>query len=162
MNIIAIDPGNEQSGVVLMSDDYRPVRFGKLDNDSVLGFMHEASDAEAVVIEMVSSYGMPVGRSVFDTCVWIGRFTALAIDKGVPYEYIERPEVKLNICGQRRAKDANIRQALIDRFAEHDYETGKGTKKDPDWFFGFKADVWQAYALGVTWLDRKAEEGRNG
>ena len=45
-------------------------------------------------------------------------------------------------------KDGNVRQALIDRFGV------VGTKKDPGWFYGFHADIWQAYAVGVTYMDR--------
>ena len=53
-----------------------------------------------------------------------------------------------------RAKDANIRQALVDRFAPGQPNHGKGTKDEPGWFHGFRADVWQAYALAVLVADR--------
>ena len=69
-----------------------------------------------------------------------------------------RGEEKINLCGSAQAKDANIRQALIDRFART--ANGKGTKKEPDFFYGFAADAWQAYACGVTWMD-KMKEGQN-
>lgn len=96
---------------------------------------------------MVASYGMPVGETVFQTCVWIGRFIQQIDEIGKEYSYIYRKDEKINICHSMKAKDSNIRQALIDRFGE------VGTKKNPGWFYGFKADIWQAYAVGITYLD---------
>ena len=75
--IIAIDPGNTQSGYcVIDRSTLRPLEFGKIDNAELL---QKLSSARAqgwrwAVIEMVASYGMSVGREVFDTVLWIGRF----------------------------------------------------------------------------------------
>lgn len=80
---------------------------------------------DKVIIEMVASYGMPVGKEVFDTCVWIGRFKQRALSEGKEVEYIYRKDEKMNICHSMKAKDSNIRQALIDRFGV------VGTKKNP-------------------------------
>lgn len=159
MRIMAIDPGNIQSAYCIM-DGYKPVEFGKVDNKALLRKIHAIdigmSDPPGrLVIEMVASYGMPVGKEVFDTCVWVGRFWE-AFDSGY-VSLIYRMEEKQMLCHDSRAKDANIRQALIDRFAEHDLKNGKGTKNNPDWFYGFAADVWAAYAVGVTWLDKEQE-----
>ena len=74
---------------------------------------------------MVASYGMAVGQTVFETCVWIGRFIQQVDYIGKKYNYIYRKDEKMNICHSMKAKDSNIRQALIDRFGE------VGTKKNP-------------------------------
>ena len=150
MKILAIDPGNTESAYVLMDENYKPIEFGKVPNKQLLSYTYRC-DYEKVVIEMVASYGMAVGKEVFETCVWIGRFHERAqqdIDSR-EVKYIYRKDVKLNLCGQTRAKDANIRQALIDRFGI------VGTKKNPGWFYGFKSDIWSAYAVGVTYYDSK-------
>ena len=152
MKILAIDPGNIESAYVIMGEDYKPLEFGKVDNNNLLEYMH-IPIYDKVVIEMVASYGMAVGATVFETCVWIGRYLQAA---GVVTERIYRKDVKMNLCGQTRAKDSNIRQALIDRFAKHDLKNGKGTKGNPDWFYGFKSDIWAAYAVGVTYFDKVA------
>lgn len=159
--LLAIDPGNTMSAYVLM-DGYHIVSAHKEANEDVLtaipDIWHSSINPGGrteIVIEMVESYGMAVGREVFETCVWIGRFCQAAISMGYDVDFVTRKAVKLNLCGNPRAKDANVRQALVDRFAQHDLKNGKGTKKNHDWFYGFAADMWAAYAVGVTWLDSR-------
>lgn len=153
MNILAIDPGNAESAYVIMdSVTYKPVEFAKIKNEVLLeklydehqDFSYKFSQPPHSVIEMVACYGMAVGKEVFDTCVWIGRFyEAIACA-----QLMVRKEVKMNLCHTNKAKDGNIIQALKDRFGD------KGTKSAPGFFYGFKADCWQAFALGVTYIDQ--------
>lgn len=147
--ILAIDPGNVESAYVLMDKQYKPIQIGKIKNGDLIDIVKN-TDADYVVIEMIASYGMAVGESVFETCVWIGRFyEAARLSDCKAIDRIYRKDVKMNLCQSMRAKDSNIRQALIDRFGE------VGTKKNPGWFYGFKSDIWQAYAVGTTFLDRE-------
>ena len=153
--ITAIDPGTTQSAFCSIdSNTYRPVAFAKIDNERLLMSLRLVP-IEAVVIERLACYGMPVGREVLETCEWVGRFTEAACRAGMAVHYIYRQDEKMTLCHNARANDATIKRALIDRFAQHDLRSGKGTKVNPDWFYGFAADVWQAYAVGVTWLDKE-------
>lgn len=154
--ILAIDPGNIESGIVLLDDDLKIIEAEKLDNKNILGriLTSQYADVKYIAIEMIASYGMAVGQTVFETCVWIGRFKeALLFTTGVEATFIYRKDEKMNLCGSMKAKDSNIVQALIDRFAQNTPNKGKGTKKEPGWFYGFKKDIWQAYAVGVTYYD---------
>jgi hypothetical protein len=155
--ILAIDPGPQQSGYAIVDQNYHATDFGKVPTEDLLLKVGDSFDA--VVIEMVSHYGtgMPAGKEVFDTCVWIGRFLQHFTVCRIPVQQMFRKDVKLNLCGSVRAKDSNIIQALVDRFASGQPNYGKGTKKAPGWFYGFKADVWQAYALAVTYIDKQRE-----
>ena len=156
MIVLAIDPGNEYSAWVLIdTETYRPLKFDKANNLIVLHDIAYELDFDSAVIEKVASYGMPVGESVFDTCIWTGRFEQCIEDfRRMPVHTVKRYEVKMNMCHDSRAKDSNIIQALCDRFAPGQINRGKGTKKEHGWFYGFRADIWQAYALGVTYIDR--------
>ena len=111
------------------------------------------NNVDHVSIEMIKSYGMPVGATVFETCVWIGRYLELLLDLFVDVDLVYRGDVKLHHCHSSKAKDSNISQALVDRFAPDVRNRGKGTVADPGWFYGFKADIWQAYALAVYTAD---------
>ena len=159
--IFSIDPGNEQSAYVLLNDDLSVVRKDKVENNELLNIINTIfylernndcefkSNIEHVAIEMVASYGMAVGKSVFETCVWIGRFyQAIYEQSNINATLIYRNEEKMYLCGNMRAKDSNIRQALIDRFGV------VGTKKNPGFFYGFKKDIWQAMAVAVTYHDK--------
>lgn len=156
--ILAIDPGNVQSAYCLIDEEYRIIEAAKAPNIEVqqaIDRIAQNDDVE-VVIEKVACYGMPVGKEVFDTCEWIGRFAEQLHNYWPGYEakYIYRQEEKKLICHSMTAADSNIRRALIDRFAKFDFKNGKGTKKEPDFFYGFKADMWAAFAVGVTYLDK--------
>lgn len=157
--LLAIDPGTTESAwVVVDESSMRPVLHGKEKNESLL-YGCRIMDADRACIEMVASYGMPVGREVFDTCVWIGRFEQVLKDRGMQVDRVYRKDEKLTICNNSRANDATIRQALIDRFAYGVPNKGKGTKAKKGWFYGFKADIWQAYAVAVTAIEREKENG---
>jgi hypothetical protein len=155
--ILAIDPGNTMSAYALIGRDRRPQHVLKLPNAELLIALRDKAlgqAAEHTAIEMVASYGMAVGAEVFDTCVWIGRFhEAITRRTGREPALVKRHPVKLHHCGSARAKDSNITQALIDRFAPGQPNRGKGTKAQPGWFHGFAADIWQAYALAVYAAD---------
>lgn len=151
-SVLAIDPGNVESAYALIdTTTRRPVEFGKIPNPLLLDRLPNLAHGTVTAIEMVASYGMPVGREVFETCVWIGRYQQ-QISYRLP-QLVYRQPVKLHHCNSARAKDSNIIQALVDRFASGQPNKGKGTKADPGWFYGFAADVWQAYALAVYVAD---------
>jgi hypothetical protein len=154
MTVLAIDPGSAQSAWVLYNAEGAR-QFAIAPNDAVRRLLQESLDAfaaESLVIEEIASYGMPVGREVFQTVRWAGRFEETAINAGWPVvHYLPRRDVKLHLCGSARAKDANIRQALLDRFGGA--QKAVGCKKTPGPLYGVSKDVWAALALAVTWDD---------
>lgn len=150
MSVLAIDPGYTQSAVVLLQGDRPFVSFID-DNATVLAWLRRASIHDSpLVIEQVQSYGMAVGKEVFETCVWSGRFWEAWSPRAV--HQLPRREVKLHLCGQARAKDPNVRQALIDRYGPGK-EAAIGRKATPGPLYGIKSDLWAALAVAVTWAD---------
>lgn len=164
--VFAVDPANEKSGfAVIRIADYEPVYIGKVDNEELAEYIKTCpfKDSAVPVIEMIGHYGtgMPAGRTVFDTCIWIGRFMEIFdnnFELSSEATTLMRATIKTKICGVPKAKDANVIQALIDRFAPYTPNKGKGTKKEPGFFYGFKADIWQAYAVGVAYIDIMKEK----
>jgi hypothetical protein len=145
MLTIAIDPGPEESAYVVL-DASVPILFGKHPNAVVMSkLLLEAHLHDSLVIEQIASFGMPVGAEVFETVFWSGRF---AQAWGREFHRIKRHEVKMHLCQNTRAKDGNIRQALIDRFG------GKAATKKGGCLYGVSGDVWAALAVGVTFCDR--------
>lgn len=90
---------------------------------------------------------MPVGAEVFETVFWSGRF---AQAWGLNFHRIKRHEVKMHLCHNMRAKDGNIRQALIDKLGP------QGVKKSPGPTYGISGDCWSALAVAVTFVESKS------
>lgn len=157
MRIFAIDPGSEESAYVIYEAvGERPVRFAKVPNDGVITAMHMwGRRDDRLVVEMIASYGMPVGADVFGTCVWVGRFAQewnWTDEDSTPAAFVYRREVKLHLCNSARAKDANVRQALIDRYGGR--EKAIGRKATPGPLYGLSGDCWAALGVAVTAADR--------
>lgn len=155
--IFAIDPGTTESAYVLCEyPSMKPFLFDKIPNEEMILMIRNIClgyELELSAIEKIGSYGMPVGQETLDTCEWIGEFRRTLIDKGNKPVMIFRRQEKQDICHDMRANDATIRQALIDRFAYGVSNKGKGTKKEPGFFYGFRSDIWQAFAVAVTAAD---------
>lgn len=148
--ILAIDPGPENSawlawdgkvrdkGVIHKSEFH--TAFWKW---SVMG-----PNPSLIAIEMVACYGMPVGKEVFETCLQIGRIMEICHPK--PVRLVFRKDIKLHLCGSARAKDSNIRQALIDRVGP------QGKKASPGPTYGLAKHDWAALAIALYVADNPA------
>jgi hypothetical protein len=145
--ILAIDPGPEESAFVIL-DGNQLIEFGKIENDTLLDRLPSFRViVDHLAIEMIASYGMAVGREVFDTCVWIGRFVQAWRELNGSFDRVYRKDVKLHLCGQPRVKDSNIRAALIDRWG------GKQSTKRGGALHGVSKDVWAALGVAVTHVE---------
>ena len=158
MKIFAIDPGNKYSAFVLWNGT-EVLQHDIISNEGLLNqIIPELFDVKYKLvfhagIEMVASYGMPVGASIFETCVWIGRFQQRihTINNLTRIDLIFRKDIKMKFCQSMRAKDSNIRQSLIDRFGI------PGTKNNKGITYGLKADEWSAFAIAVYLFDNLQE-----
>jgi hypothetical protein len=159
VTILAIDPGPTESGWVLF--DERADRAGLdplaasgiTDNQQLIDWLRERQEwivADRYVFESISSYGMPVGFTIFQTVMWTGRFIEALHPHVVAL--VERRAVKLHVCGSARAKDANVRAALIDRYGGG-RASAIGTKKAPGPLYGIKSHMWPALALAITFAE---------
>jgi hypothetical protein len=109
MRILAIDPGTTESGYVIL-DGGNIEDKGILQNEIIRDLIKTASH-DLLTIEMIASYGKPVGKEIFQTCLWIGRFMECTKSKT---KLIERKDIKLFLCRSSTVKDPHVRQALVD------------------------------------------------
>ena len=104
--------------------------------------LHGYSQPVVLAIERFEARGMAISDDSIETVLWTGRFRQ-AWHSPEEVRMIRRSEVKLALCGTTRAKDANVRQAVIDRLGP------PGTKKQPGPTYGVTSHAWQALAVAL-------------
>lgn len=147
--ILGIDPGTSESAVVVYDPELRVIhRTATYPNQEMVEYLGMGG-SELLAVEMIASYGMAVGREVFETCVWIGRFVEAWAGE---FRMVYRKEVCKHICGTPHAKDPNVRRALLDLFpASGGGATPQvGTKSNPGPLFGISSHLWSALAVAIT------------
>lgn len=154
MIIFAVDPGTEKSGYVLFDTSEKKVlESGIVENIQLL----ESSawySCDIVCIEMIKSYGMPVGDTTFTTILWIGRIIQIAYQKGMPYKLLyKKIDINPTLCFSNKAKDANIRQAILDLFEPNGGGATPqiGTKSQPGRLYGVSSHALSALAVALTY-----------
>lgn len=145
--ILAIDNGNISSAF-LVWDGNEILDKGILLNHELLEYIYR-KHYDVCVIERIQSFGMSVGETIFESTHWAGRFHEAAESSGKKVIRIPRKDVKMNLCSSMRAKDTNIRQAIIDRLVP-----GTPIGKKPQGILkGVHADEWSALGLALTYQD---------
>lgn len=192
MLILAVDPGTARSAWVVLEGN-APIQFGIYGNEQLLEMLRNSPRSDCVaapdrchlVIEKIQAMGMSVGAEVFETVYWSGQFAEAWSRNGGFVDRVGRRDVKLHLCGTNRAKDVNVRQAIIDRFGGEtkaigsvkcvrckgrklvglgkkrgacDGCGGSGWKNPPGVLHGVGGDVWSAIAVGLTYYDASGAE----
>ena len=142
--ILAIDPGTTESAwLVLDIDRMVPVDFKMQTNKKVIDLVEGWRGY--IAIEIIKSYGNVIGDDMLQTVELIGALTHAA---EMPPFRLTRKEIVTHICGNPRARDKNVRQALLDRFGGRAIAQGK--KIDPGPLYGVVRDIWSALAISIT------------
>jgi len=153
--VTAIDPGYCRSAVVQW-DGNRILAMYEDDNEVILRCLSQLNivpSAHVLVIEGMQSFGMPVGREVFETVFWVGRFYEAWFQHQASLpKVIYRRQIKVWHCNNASAKDANIRASLIGKYGP------PGTKKAPGLTYGLKGDLWSAFAIATYWTETHRTE----
>lgn len=162
--VVAVDPGHARSAYAVLVRSrgaaYPTITHSGLEsNEAMLTILSNYSfDGHMLAIEKLQGMGMAVGQEVLDTALWSGRF--IQVWHPAPWCRVPRISVKVHLCGVAKAKDPNVRAAIMDRFGG---ASAKGTKAAPGPLYGVRADVWSAVGVGLTYLesdDRFNEGGK--
>jgi len=166
MSTLAIDPGTNQSAYCVIGDDNAILAMNIMPNDELCSFLQsdhlKVLQVELTAIEMIACYGMPVGRSTFETCVWIGRFVE-CINQGhpiLPIAKVFRKDIKLFLCNSVKSKDANVRQAIIDLYpASGGGKIGQiGIKSKRGPLYGVRSHIWAALATAIFYQENRGNK----
>lgn len=141
--IFAVDAGDKVSSWVLFDPAEQRIETKWLDmpNDDLLALIGTA-DYNVFAFERLAPMGFCVGKEVFDTIEWNGRFRhAAEIRNGVTVFPITRKQCVVHHTGSAKGGDSAIRTAMIARFGKENLP-------------GVTYDVWSALALSAFASDK--------
>jgi hypothetical protein len=149
MKLLAIDPGNKESGYVIIGQAapssrllFEITEHGNIPNFELLKIIQNNLEGiDTGLVEMIQSYGMSVGETVFDTCRWIGKFELRMLDNSWKTALIKRKEIVNYHCSSAAVKnpDSLIRKRMIEKYP-------KESK-------GVTSHAWQALGLATMYLE---------
>ena len=127
--VIAVDPGNQFSAYAeFYEGELR--EFGKRRNSELRNLLRCFKKDWHLAIETLHPRGMPTAAEEMEMQLWAGAMIeAFCGFEEEHFTRMKRMDVKMTICGHPRAKDANIRAALIDKWGGKEMAIGK--KKNP-------------------------------
>jgi hypothetical protein len=169
MKIIGIDPGNEYSAFVYWdSIKGEMIDKAKLPNHQFFFRVRShiwgvsSLDDVDVAIEVPSSYGMPVGQTTFDTCIFIGILKLMLEQKFIKPKFIFRGSVKMHHCHSiTKVTDGAISAALRMKYGEDN------TQKKPNKIYWNETmeknkadkymnnDLWAAFAVATCFSENR-------
>jgi hypothetical protein len=145
--LVSIDPGTTHSAFMRFNPRSMTWdRFGKVPNAIVLTRLFTLQP-EMVVCEDMQAMGRPCGAEVFATVRYTGRIQQICFTEGIPFHLIKRTTVKKFLCPKMRAKDKDVRAAMIALYGP------QGSKKEPGRTYGIANDVWSAFAIAHVFTE---------
>lgn len=160
--LLSIDPDPTGGSWILLDETFGIVDHGyQTPIDELTGWvMFEGARQtliNTVLVEGIQAYGMPVGASTFETVKNIGEIRSVCRDRFEFDDTLTRPKIKAALCNSVRAKDSNVRQAVIDLYPPDG--GGKtpqiGVKAQPGPLYSIKGDEFAALAVGLVWLAQR-------
>lgn len=148
MIILAIDPGNGQSGVVRF-DGQRVLYAGVIENPDVLRIIAD-DRSEILAIELFVATNQRLGNESIETIHWGGRFHQASGDPD-SVVLVPRYQVKKSLGLGHRDGDKEVSSALQRVLGP------KGTKAAPGPCYGVSSHAWAA--LGVAYAAHKLTGG---
>ena len=168
MKLLAIDPGPETCGVVLLDVDQWPPtvlshRAKTPVADVLTALRSDEQQGVPVACERCAPYGKrSVGAEVFETCEIFGDIRATCRDHGIDFTPIFRREVKMRLGLQVSVGDPQVNEVVRLTYPA----TGggktpqKGTKARPGPLYGLADDSWAALGVGLAWVLERERERR--
>jgi len=126
MNILAIDPGPEESSYVLVDHKYTILQAEDIKIDDLLHSCFLEAKIDLVLVESIVPFGRIFGYDLITTVRNEGRIWQKCLDLGLPSELIPRKQYATALVGQGRGRinDAGLKKALELRFKQ---KYGKGS-----------------------------------